>query len=94
MHAGEGQARDAAILFSDIRGFTVFAKTVQPDVLMRALAEYQSLMVPIIQRHGGTQHHREGDGEAEHRSCVATPRRERKQRVAGQPGGLWGTLDW
>ena len=60
--AGEGQARDAAILFTDVRGFTVFAKTVDPDVLMRALAEYQSLMVPIIQQHGGSIDKFMGDG--------------------------------
>ena len=60
--AGEGQARDAAILFSDIRGFTVFAKTVKPDVLMRALADYQALIVPIIQKHGGSIDKFMGDG--------------------------------
>ena len=60
--AGEGQAREAAILFTDVRGFTVFAKTVDPDVLMRALAEYQSLMVPIIQQHGGSIDKFMGDG--------------------------------
>jgi adenylate cyclase len=60
--AGQGQAREAAILFLDIRGFTVFANTVQPDVLMAALAEYQSLMVPIVQRHGGSIDKFMGDG--------------------------------
>jgi adenylate cyclase len=60
--AGHGQAREAAILFSDIRGFTVFAKTVKPDQLIRALAEYQSLMVPIIQKHGGSIDKFMGDG--------------------------------
>ena len=62
VNAGEGQAREAAVLFSDIRGFTVFAKTVDPDVLMGALAEYQSLMVPIIQQHGGSIDKFMGDG--------------------------------
>lgn len=60
--AGEGQAREAAILFCDIRGFTVYAKTVEPAILMRALADYQSLMVPIIQRHGGSIDKFMGDG--------------------------------
>jgi adenylate cyclase len=60
--AGQGQAREAAILFLDIRGFTVFANTVEPDVLMSALAEYQSLMVPIVQRHGGSIDKFMGDG--------------------------------
>lgn len=60
--AGEGQTRSAAVLFTDIRGFTLFANTVSPDVLMSALADYQSLIVPIIQRHGGTIDKFMGDG--------------------------------
>jgi len=32
--AGEGQVREAATLFTEIRGFAVFAKTVDPDMLM------------------------------------------------------------
>ncbi|NKB20327.1 MAG: adenylate/guanylate cyclase domain-containing protein [Alphaproteobacteria bacterium] len=59
---GEGQAREAAILFCDIRGFTVFANTVSPTVLMAALAEYQSRIVPIIREHGGSIDKFMGDG--------------------------------
>lgn len=62
IRTGEGQARDAAILFCDIRGFTVFANSVEPAVLMRALADYQSRIVPIIQRHGGSIDKFMGDG--------------------------------
>jgi len=72
--AGEGQVREAAILFTDIRGFTVFAKTVDPDVLMGALAEYQTLIVPIIQRHGGSIDKFMGDGiMATFGAAVTTP---------------------
>jgi len=60
--AGEGQLRDASVLFTDIRGFTIFAKAVAPGVLMKALADYQSLIVPIIQRHGGSIDKFMGDG--------------------------------
>ena len=59
---GEGQAREAAILFCDIRGFTVFANTVSPTDLMAALAEYQSRLVPIIRQHGGSIDKFMGDG--------------------------------
>jgi adenylate cyclase len=59
---GEGQAREAAILFCDIRGFTVFANTVAPTDLMAALAEYQSRIVPIIRQHGGSIDKFMGDG--------------------------------
>jgi len=60
--AGEGQLRDAAILFTDVRGFTAFAKSVAPGVLMSALADYQAQIVPIIQRHGGSIDKFMGDG--------------------------------
>ena len=62
VRVGQGQKRDAAILMTDIRGFTALATTTAPDVLMQLLAEYQSRLVPIIQRHGGTIDKFMGDG--------------------------------
>lgn len=62
VRAGEGKARDAAILFCDIRGFTVFTKSVTPAELMQALADYQARVVPVIQRHGGSIDKFMGDG--------------------------------
>lgn len=59
---GEGHSREAAILFCDIRGFTVFANTAEPAALMGALRDYQSIIVPIIQQHGGAIDKFLGDG--------------------------------
>lgn len=59
---GHGRARTAAILNCDIRGFTAYATTVDPDELMATLAEYQRLIVPIIQTHGGAIDKFMGDG--------------------------------
>lgn len=59
---GTGEARDAAIVNFDMRGFTRFAATQTPDAVMRLLHEYQRLMVPIVQAHGGSIDKFLGDG--------------------------------
>jgi len=60
--AGEGEARDAAILNLDVRGFTKLASMASPQEVMTVLADYQRRMVPIIQRHGGAIDKFLGDG--------------------------------
>lgn len=60
--AGEGQSREAAILFLDVRGFTRLAAEMDPSAVMQLLADYQRLVVPIIRSHGGTIDKFLGDG--------------------------------
>jgi adenylate cyclase len=62
LKAGEGEARDAAILFLDIRGFTRLGSQLTPSALMALLTEYHARLVPIIQHHGGTIDKFIGDG--------------------------------
>ena len=62
IRAGEGEARDAAILTTDIRGFTKFASTVRAREVIALLTEYQARVVPVIQRHGGSVDKFLGDG--------------------------------
>ena len=62
IHAGEGVSRDAAILTTDIRGFTRLARELEPATVIRLLTAYQAIVVPIIQRHGGVIDKFLGDG--------------------------------
>lgn len=62
LKAGYGETRKAAILFTDMRGFTKASKTVSPSDLIRLLGEYQRLLVPIIQKHNGNIDKFMGDG--------------------------------
>lgn len=60
--AGQGELRQAAILFLDMRGFTEAASRLSPDELIKLLGEYQALAVPIVQAHGGSIDKFMGDG--------------------------------
>jgi adenylate cyclase len=60
--AGDGEAREAAILNLDVRGFTKLAAMASPQEVMAVLADYQRRMVPIIQHHGGAIDKFLGDG--------------------------------
>ena len=59
---GQGEAREAAILNVDIRGFTAMANEMDPSNLIQLLHEYESRMVPVIQDHGGNIDKFLGDG--------------------------------
>jgi adenylate cyclase len=62
IRAGQGQAREAAILTTDLRGFTKLSMSLEPDAVMALLIDYQKRLVPIIQRHGGAVDKFLGDG--------------------------------
>ena len=59
---GEGESREAAAMFIDLRGFTTLAATLEPKALIALLGEYQRVAVPIIQRHRGSITTYLGDG--------------------------------
>ncbi len=59
---GTGEARTAAILHCDIRGFTPLSRRMAPNDLIALLIEYESRLVPEIRRHGGSIDKFLGDG--------------------------------
>jgi len=48
-----GERRQVAILMADIRGFTPFSESLNPDVIIAFLNRYFSRMIDVIQAHDG-----------------------------------------
>ncbi len=59
---GEGLVRQAAVLMTDLRGFTHLAAKLSPNDTIRVLGEYQDHLVPAIQKKGGSIDKYLGDG--------------------------------
>jgi adenylate cyclase len=57
-----GELAVVTVLFSDIRGFTTFSETREPDEVIDVLNHYLTSMTDVILRHGGTLVAFMGDG--------------------------------
>ena len=57
-----GELQVVTVLFSDIRGFTTFSETREPDEVIDVLNRYLTTMTDVILRHGGTLVSFIGDG--------------------------------
>jgi len=58
----ESHRRDIAVLFCDLRGFTAFAESAEPEEVMALLHDYHAALVPLIQQFEGTLDRFVGDG--------------------------------
>jgi class 3 adenylate cyclase len=54
--------RDVTVCFLDLRGFTAFAETAEPEEVMGVLREYHAEMGKLILAHEGTLERFTGDG--------------------------------
>ena len=58
----ESHRRDVAVVFCDLRGFTAFAETAEPEEVMDVLRAYHAALGEIIHRFEGTLERFLGDG--------------------------------
>jgi adenylate cyclase len=54
--------RDIVVLFCDMRGFTAFSETAEPEDVIGVLREYHHALGPLIYRYEGTLDRLTGDG--------------------------------
>ena len=54
--------REIAAVFLDLRGFTAFTETSDPEDVMGVIGEYHEAMGRLVMAHGGTLEHFAGDG--------------------------------
>jgi adenylate cyclase len=58
----QSHRREITVVFCDLRGFTAFAETVEPEDVMQVLAEYHEALGDLIHRFDGTLERFAGDG--------------------------------
>src|SRR5262245_17174608 len=93
--------REIVVVFLDLRGFTAFAETSDPEDVMRVLGDYHAAMGELVMSHGATLERFTGDGmmiffndpvqiEAPAQSAVAMA--IEMQRRFAQVSGGWRRL--
>jgi adenylate cyclase len=58
----QSHRRDITVVFLDLRGFTAFAESAEPEEVMGVLRQYHAATGELILAHGGTLEHFTGDG--------------------------------
>jgi adenylate cyclase len=69
----EGQNATAAVLMSDIRGFTSLSEKEEPTTILKWLNEYFGELVPVVTSHGGVVDKFEGDSMMAFFGILPTP---------------------
>jgi class 3 adenylate cyclase len=58
----KSRRREIVVVYSDLRGFTAFAETSEPEELMRTLGSYHAAMGSLVLAHEATLERFTGDG--------------------------------
>jgi adenylate cyclase len=62
VQALESHRREVTVVFCDLRGFTAFAETAEPEEVMAVLREYHATLGVVIRKFEGTVERFYGDG--------------------------------
>jgi len=60
--AGQSVMREAAVMFTDLRGFTKASATLSAADLITLIGDYQNVVLPVVRAHGGNIDKFMGDG--------------------------------
>ena len=95
-----GHRREVTSLFSDLRGFTAFAETAEPEDVLDVLRAYQRVVGEVVTAHGGTVEHFAGDGimaffndpvpDPEHQIAAVRSAVELRERIEEEAVGWRG----
>src|ERR1700737_4003413 len=58
----DSHRRDIVVVFCDLRGYTSFAETGEPEEVWAVLREFHAAVGPLVSRFEGTLDHFQGDG--------------------------------
>jgi class 3 adenylate cyclase len=58
----ESHRREVAVLFCDLRGFTAFAETAEPEEIMKLLRDFHTSLGQLVHKFAGTLERFTGDG--------------------------------
>ncbi|HXD30629.1 MAG TPA: adenylate/guanylate cyclase domain-containing protein [Pyrinomonadaceae bacterium] len=80
-----GEFREATILFSDIRGFTMLSSQMEAEDVSEMIAEYFGQLVPIIFKHNGMVDKYVGDAIV---AVFGSPNADERQHLHAVQAGL------
>ena len=58
----ESHRRDIVVVFCDLRGYTAFTETAEPEEVLDFLSEYHGALGPLVSQFEGTLDQFSGDG--------------------------------
>src|SRR6266705_4895817 len=58
----ESHRREIVVVFCDLRGYTAFTETAEPEEVLDFLREYHGALGPLVSQYAGTLDQSSGDG--------------------------------